>query len=604
MTFIKKTFLSFFFLSALVHLNAQQTEGISHSGHRTGQNPFPVNTYTELQNPVETNLNDWKNVRGTNVSWASTDIRYKKEVPPSVNKQKKLSLTAWRGERVSSQFVVWSNNPLQNLSFIVSDLTHRNKRDRISSQEILSGFVRYVMTDELNKGGKGACGHRPDATLFDSTLVADPIDHITKQLSLPAYNTQGAWIRVWVPENANPGVYEGVVTVKDGEKIIDVLQLSVNVKPRTLPAPTDWTFFLDLWQNPFSIARYYDVEPWSDAHFEKMKPYMEMYRDAGGKAITTSIMHKPWNAQTFDYFESMITWMKKADGTWFFDYTVFDRWVEFMMSLGINKAITCYSMVPWKLSFQYFDQATNRLKFIDMAPGDSVYEEVWGSMLKSFSAHLKEKGWFDITYISMDERPMDVMQKTIQVIKNANPDFKISLAGAIHEELSDDMDYYCVALRMKYPQEMKDKRTAEHKITTYYTSCEEPYPNTFTFSPPAECEWFGWYAAKENLDGYLRWAYNSWVIEPLLDSRFYTWAAGDTYFVYPDARTSIRFERLISGIQAYEKVRLLKEEFTASGNKKALAKISKILDLFDEKTLDNVPASNAVKEANKMLNGL
>ena len=92
MIFIKKTFLSFFLLSALVRLNAQQTEGVTHSGHRTGQNPFPVNTYTELQNPVETNLNDWKNVRGTNVSWASTDIRYKKEVPPSVNKQKKISL--------------------------------------------------------------------------------------------------------------------------------------------------------------------------------------------------------------------------------------------------------------------------------------------------------------------------------------------------------------------------------------------------------------------------------------------------------------------------------------------------------------------------------
>ena len=47
--------------------------------------------------------------------------------------------------------------------------------------------------------------------------------------------------------------------------------------------------------------------------------------------------HKPWNGQTYDAFESMVTWLKKADGTWYFDYTVFDRWVEFMMSVGVRK---------------------------------------------------------------------------------------------------------------------------------------------------------------------------------------------------------------------------------------------------------------------------
>ena len=62
---------------------------------------------------------------------------------------------------------------------------------------------------------------------------------------------------------------------------------------------------------------------------------------AGGKAITVPMMHRPWNGQTYDAFPSMITWMKKADGTWAFDYTAFDKWVEFMMSLGVKKQISC-----------------------------------------------------------------------------------------------------------------------------------------------------------------------------------------------------------------------------------------------------------------------
>ncbi len=99
-----------------------------------------------------------------------------------------------------------------------------------------------------------------------------------------------------------------------------------------------------------------------------MRPLMKMLADAGQKIITATLTHKPWNGQTEDYFETMVTWMKRADGTWAFDYTVFDRWVEFMMSVGIDQQINCYSMVPWELSFQYFDQATNSLKFVKTAP--------------------------------------------------------------------------------------------------------------------------------------------------------------------------------------------------------------------------------------------
>lgn len=583
--------------------NAQSQQGVTHSGQSTGQSPFPLTTYQELPNPAPTDPALWEKVKGTKVSWGSTDIRYKKEEPASTGSLKKeIVLTAWKGERVASQFVVWGDQPLDRLSFSVSELVHKNRKDKIGGEQLLSGFVRYVMTDELNKDGKGGCGNRPDAAAFDSSLVADPIDHITKELSVPARATQGAWVRVWVPQQSLPGIYEGTVTVKDGDDVLGTLALKVNVKNRTLPLPADWSYHLDLWQNPFAIARYYKEEPWSDAHLNCMRPYMEMYRQAGGTVITASIMHKPWNGQTYDYFESMITWMKKADGNWSFDYTIFDRWVEFMMSVGITQEINCYSMVPWKLSFQYYDQATNSLKFIDMKPGDREYEEVWVALLKSFAAHLKEKGWFDITHISMDERPMPVMQETLKVIRKADPDFKVSLAGALHEELSDELDDYCVALRMKYPEEMKEKRRAEGKITTFYTSCEEPRPNTFTFNPPAECEWFSWYAAKENLDGYSRWAFNSWVIEPLLDSRFYTWPGGDTYLIYPGARTSMRFERLISGIQAFEKVRILKEEFELKGNKRSLSKIKSTLDLFDETTLDSIPASEVVSKANKVIN--
>ena len=328
--------------------------------------------YEEASNPISTNPSLWVKVSAPQVSWGSTDIRYKKEEPAPIARLKKdINLTAWKGERVSAQLVVWTPEALDNLSFIVSDLT--SGKETISKDNVRTGFVRYVMTDELNKDGKGGCGYRKSSD-YDSTLVADPIDHIASTLTVPANATQGGWISVRVPQQVKAGKYTGTVTVKDGDKVLSELKLAVNVKNRTLPASTEWAFHLDLWQNPYAEARYYNVEPFSKEHFDRMRPDMQNYVDAGGKVITASIMHKPWNGQTYDPFESMVTWLKKADGTWYFDYTVFDKWVEYMMSLGVKKQINCYSMVPWRLSFQYFDQASNSFKYLDAKPGEAAYD--------------------------------------------------------------------------------------------------------------------------------------------------------------------------------------------------------------------------------------
>jgi len=582
---MKKLFLMAAFLLSLTSVKAQQVSEI----------------YEELPNPVATDASKWARVTNPIIAWGSTDVRYNKELPAQVAPVGIMNITGWMGEKLSAQFVISTNRDLKNVSVEVSDIVAKNYK--ISKWNTERGFVRYVMTDELNKDGKGACGLRNKAD-FDSTLVADVIDHLTPTLDIKKNTTQPVWVSVKVPrENIIKGMYRGTVTVKEDGKVLAELPLTVTVKNRVLPEPKDWAFHLDLWQNPYAVSRYYNVEPFSQEHFDLMRPIMTRYAEAGGKVITASIMHKPWNGQTYDPFESMVTWMKKADGTWWFDYTVFDKWVEFMMSCGVTKEINCYSMVPWRLSFQYFDQASNQFKFFNGKPGEPAYEEFWMRMLKSFAQHLKEKGWLEITHIAMDERGLKDMLATIDVVYKADPDFKLSLAGTYHKELLEHLDDYCITLAEKFTPEELEKRKAEGKVTTYYTCCTEPRPNTFTFSPLAEAEWLGWWAAKINVDGYLRWALNSWVKDPLLDSRFTAWAAGDTYILYPGGRTCTRFERLIEGIQAYEKIRILRGETDKRGRKKNYDKqIERILEPFNEFNLLEVPAAQVVNKAKAALN--
>lgn len=564
---------------------------------------FPLGHYDELTDtkPHDSEAKWAKLAQPTSLSWASIDTRYRRLDIPQVKQQNMVSLKAWRGERVNAQALLWTNVDLNNVQITVGDL--RSANAVIPSSALRTNFVRYVMTDELNKDGSG-CGYR-NPTDWDSSVVADVLD-INKTLPVRRNTTQPIWANVWVPQDAKPGNYTAQITVSGKNLKPMSLQLKLQVINRTLPSPQQWTTNLDLWQNPYAVARYYNVPLWSKAHFDAMRPIMKMLADAGQYSITTSIMHKPWNGQTEDHYDSMVTRIKHIDGSWTFDYAVFDRYVDFMMNdVGINRLIACYTMIPWDLRFDYYDEATNRIKFVKAKPGDAAYTEYWGTFLRDFAKHLRQKGWFDKTCIAMDERPMKDMQAAIKVIKDADKDYKISLAGIYHEEIERDLYYYCIAYGNDFPPEVLARRRAEGKISTYYTCCTEGFPNTFTFSPPAEAAWMAVHALGGDYDGYLRWSYNSWTRDPLRDSRFRTWAAGDTYCVYPGPRSSIRFERLIEGLQICEKIVQMRKEYARTGQKAKLQKLNKMVKKF---TPQVVPASKRalaapmVKEIEQLLN--
>ncbi|MCQ2143089.1 MAG: DUF4091 domain-containing protein, partial [Bacteroidales bacterium] len=408
------------------------------------------------------------------------------------------------------------------------------------------------------------------------------------------------WLEVSVPAGTPKGLYKGRVSVKyDGT--VKTLPLEIMVSDHVLPAPSEWSFHLDLWQNPYAVARYYDVPLWSKEHFDAMRPTMEMYAAAGGKVITASIIQQPWNCQTYAPFESMIAKMKRIDGSWSYDYEVFDRWIEFMMSCGVKEQIDCYTLVPWTYRFDYYDCATNSVKYVQCEPKEAPYRELILPFLKDFAAHLKAKGWFDITCIAMDERPVDQMKAALAVLKEADPGFRIAGAANYSIASSEASMVYDMSVGYNYDliagAPLEARRAAGQKLT-FYTCCAPERPNTFTFSPAAESAMIGWHAAAVGYDGYLRWAWCSWPEDPMNDSRFGPWAAGDTYIVYPGA-PSIRYERLVEGIQAFEKVRILRETLPASELKDLEAVLK---DCFSANFLDPaIPAALLVSKANAVL---
>ncbi|MEO5649683.1 MAG: DUF4091 domain-containing protein, partial [Ginsengibacter sp.] len=380
------------------------------------------------------------------------------------------------------------------------------------------------------------------------------------------------------------------------------LKLSVKVLNKTLPPPSQWKFNLDFWQHPAAIARVHDVKLWSDEHFALMKKYYTMLANAGQKNITASIVNEPWGHQTYDDYPGLIKWIKKKDGSWVYDYSLFDKYVSFVMNCGINKRINCYSMVPWEIAFQYYDESIGKDTVFTGKTGSDEYTLFWSTMLKDFTKHLKQKGWFPITAIAMDERPLPAMQSVIKLLKTIDKDWKIALAGDYHPEIEKDIYDYCIASRFQFQNDILLRRQQQGKLSTWYTCCTEKYPNGFTFSPPAEHVWIGWYTAAKNMNGYLRWAYNSWPEDPLHDSRFTAWPAGDTYQVYPGPMTSIRFEKLIEGIQDAEKINILKVQYKKNGEEKKLRGLETVLAKFEIEKLSQQTAEEMLMESKDVLN--
>lgn len=519
------------------------------------------------------------------LDWAATGSHCVIGGGPSLEFQKKaFNHVAWRGEKVFAQAVVSSEEELKDVRLSVSDL--RNGKSLIGAENIRLQFVSYVVSDLLDTTKYGQCGSREDKSKWGEVLVADVLD-INDSMTVPAGRKQPVWMTVSVPSDARPGKYSGKLTVTSSNAKARSLNVELTVADHVLPPARDWAFHLDLWQNPYSVARYENVSLWSEAHFEAMRPVMRMLAEAGQKSVTATIMSRPWNGQTEDAFGSMVTKIRRIDGTWLYDYTIFDRWVEFMFSLGIDRQINCYSMIPWALQFDYIDQATSSPATFQAAPGSEEYNEYWGAFIADFARHLKAKGWFEKTMIAMDERPLESMQAVLGLIRKIEPAFKISLAGNYHEPVIYDIVDFSETFsgKQEFPESAKTKRKELGLTTTFYTCCAEAHPNMFVISNPDEAAWLGWFAQAEGYDGYLRWAYNSWTLDPLTDARFRTWPAGDCFVVYPGGRGSVRFSKLVEGIQDFEKVRILRSRWQETGNEAKLGQLTGILKSFTSETV-------------------
>lgn len=479
------------------------------------------------------------------------------------------NLWAWRGDRCCGQAAVMSlDKDITSLSVRMTEFK-RNDGETLPPESVKCVFLKE--TKAFIGNGKKDDKSRSS---FPDILWSD------KPVYLKAKSVQSVWISADVPDGTKSGQYTGKLVVKNEDNgETQEIPYSIQVLALTLPEKQDYFFDIELWQYPYRVAQYYGQEPFGEKHMEILREHMSLYKRIGGSAITVSIVEEPWNGQTYGEYPSMIKWIKKPGGVFKFDFTDFDKWVGLCTDLGIADKIVCYSMIPWGNRITYLDEKKGKMKTIAPKPGKRGYKKVWKQFLKALMAHTEEKGWFDGIYIGIDERKnMKKAYDLIDSIKNSEGKaFKKAAAmnhfGSKFFPVIDRTDSVSVGSQ-PLKDAMEDYRTLcirrgdnPELETTVYT-CVGHFPNSFTYSLPAESYWTPFFAASLGATGFLRWAYDAWVENPLEDTTHVSFEAGDCFLVYPDMpdaehpvpHMSVRLEKLWQGVRDVNKILYLSRQ--------------------------------------------
>lgn len=469
-------------------------------------------------------------------------------------------LHAWKNDKVYLKIAVTSDSDC-GVSVSLSQLTSPSG----NVLETSSGFLKYA-------DGSWGYGFNEAPRVQIPEIITEE-----KTAEVHAGQVQYYWISIPVPADAESGIYHADAVVTDGKS---QQHLSVGLYVYDLTVPQEGPS-LNLWQYPYSSLYYYDClkgeEPFSEKHLSVLRKELELYRDMGGRSITAAITDEPWSHQTYYDTPSLITWNRDNKGFIWYDYSRFDAWVQLCMDMGIDERIDCFSILPFDNSITLIEEdgVTRTKVFLEV--GSYEWDLDWNYFIVKFTEHLEEKGWFDKTYIFIDERNIGYFQKAIDVIRsNANSQGKtLKIASAVNvvpinnDSLYDQIDYLSVSIASvpeqynKFSTVMKRREKLGLETTLY--NCSTNYPNAFAYSDPDESVWTMLYEEKMGFSGYLRWAYNAWNEDPLNKLDHNSFESGDILLIYPDEKTAVdpephstvRLEMIGQGLNDVRKLQYL-----------------------------------------------
>jgi hypothetical protein len=228
-----------------------------------------------------------------------------------------ISMVAARNGSACGKVWITSTDPIGGLKATQSDL--KGPDGTIPAAQVR---VSYPANWESTSWSQG-----PDILLDSPSTEA------------PAGKAQ-VWISVKVPKDAKPGVYTGQLMVEAKGLSRAVVPVKLDVRDWTLPDPQNYRAWVELMEQPDTLAVDYNVPLWSQKHWEMIAKSLQLIADTGSRVI-----YVPLIARTnYGNAESMVRWIKKGDNQYEYDFSIVEKYLDAVeKNLGTPKIVMVYA---------------------------------------------------------------------------------------------------------------------------------------------------------------------------------------------------------------------------------------------------------------------
>ncbi|KPJ71491.1 MAG: hypothetical protein AMS14_09100 [Planctomycetes bacterium DG_20] len=230
-----------------------------------------------------------------------------------------IRLVGARNGYYSGLVVAGSDGPIEGLKAKVEDLEGPGVIPAANVR------VRYARLSSLQ-------GNNPPAFIG---LEEEPPARVP--LSPDEGAVQPVWVTVRVPKNVAAGKYQGSLQISAAGVETVKVPVELEVVDWTLPDPTAFRSFMSIYQSPETVALQYGVPLWSEEHWRLMEKSAELMGYVGNNLAIVPLVCRT----EFGNDQSMVGWIKKPDGSYDYDFKVFDRYIDMLQKYCTIKFASC-----------------------------------------------------------------------------------------------------------------------------------------------------------------------------------------------------------------------------------------------------------------------
>jgi len=342
-----------------------------------------------------------------------------------------------RSGAASGQVMVGSDAPLAGLKARMGELRSADGKSAIAAERCR---VRYALADAQTYW------YNPPPTWFDSLVDAAPDPAPIRDKRCGAVCP--VWVTVNVPADAAPGSYAGKLAVSATGLPEAQVEVRLEVAPFVLPAPRNFQAHLGLIQSPESVAMQYKVEMWSEKHWALLERSFELLGQVGNKTVYVPLLRQTH----FGNQNTMVRWVKGADGKYTYDYAVLDKYLDLAVKHLGKPPVVCLCVWDLFCGSQYLGTADIKAPsvgylFTELNPATGELAEAEGpkwnspeivdflkSAIDGVRERLAKRGLDGAMMIGLsgDSRPT---KEVAEVLKKAAPGVK--WVSQAHPRLTD-----------------------------------------------------------------------------------------------------------------------------------------------------------------------